>query len=231
MDYLINSFLNALQLIITLDRSTFNVVSTTLVVTFYSTFFSTVFGILTAFYLVYFKLPINYFLKVIFNTLLSLPTVVVGLFVYVLIMQSGIFGKYNLLFTKKAIIIGQTILAYPIVVSLTTSALENYDKRLREFLITLGVSPFRLIATIIWEARLGVIIAIITAYGRVVSEVGASMILGGNIKGYTRTITTAIALETSKGEFINGLALGIILLVISLLINIFIYSLRKIWAL
>jgi len=122
-------------------------------------------------------------------------------------------------------------LAYPIVTSLVIATLENYDKRLKEFLLTLGVNKLTLMKTILWEARFGIIIAAVTAYGRVISEVGASMILGGNIKGYTRTLTTAISLETSKGIFEIALALGFILLTISFIINIALHFLKRLWKL
>ena len=167
--------------------------------------------------------------EIVFNTLLSLPTVTVGLFVYIFLMQKGPFGPMHLLFTKKAIIVGQTILAYPIITSLVVAMLENYDKRLKEFLLTLGVKKLMLMKTTLWEARLGIMISAITAYGRIISEVGTSMILGGNIKGYTRTLTTAISLETSKGSFEIALALGLILLIIAFIINITLHFLKKLW--
>lgn len=231
MYYLLDAFYSALQLIINVDYEIYHIIYTTLYVTFFSLLYALFFGLLTAFFLSGRFDPISKILKIILNTLLSLPTVTVGLFVYMFLMQKGPFGPMHLLFTKKAIIIGQTILAYPIVTSLVIATLENYDKRLKEFLLTLGVNKLTLMKTILWEARFGIIIAAVTAYGRVISEVGASMILGGNIKGYTRTLTTAISLETSKGIFEIALALGFILLTISFIINIALHFLKRLWKL
>jgi tungstate transport system permease protein len=227
--YLLNSFSSALQLIINVDYEIYYIIYTTLYVTFFSLIYALFFGLITAFFLSGRRDPISRMLKIVFNTLLSLPTVTVGLFVYIFLMQKGPFGPMHLLFTKKAIIVGQTILAYPIITSLVVAMLENYDKRLKEFLLTLGVKKLMLMKTTLWEARLGIMISAITAYGRIISEVGTSMILGGNIKGYTRTLTTAISLETSKGSFEIALALGLILLIIAFIINITLHFLKKLW--
>ena len=230
MHYILESFYSALVLIGKFDLEIYEIIFTTLHITFYSLSYALFFGIITAFFLSGATGRTGRLLKIIFYTLLSLPTVTIGLLVYVFLMQQGPFGYLHLLFTKKAIIIGQTILAYPIITSLVTSTLENYDKRLKEFLLTLGVNKLVLMRTILWEARYGILISAITAYGRVISEVGTSMILGGNIKGYTRTLTTAISLETSKGSFENALALGFILLTISLVINIGLHFMRRQWS-
>jgi tungstate transport system permease protein len=155
----------------------------------------------------------------VLNTLMALPTVVVGLVVYSLISRSGPLGGLGLLFTPRAVVIGQAILALPIVISMTASGLSNLDPLFPEVLTTLGASRRGIFWMTLREARGAVLSASLAAFGRVVGEVGAAMMLGGNIRGYTRTITTAIALETSKGEFELGLALGIILMITSLGVN------------
>jgi tungstate transport system permease protein len=155
----------------------------------------------------------------VLTSLMALPTVVVGLIVYSLISRSGPLGGLGLLFTPSAVIIGQAILALPIVMSLVASGLAALDPLLPEVLTTLGASRRVALWMTLREGRTAVLSAVLAAFGRVVGEVGAAMMLGGNIRWYTRTITTAIALETSKGDFELSLALGIILMMTSLGVN------------
>ncbi|TFH39772.1 MAG: ABC transporter permease subunit, partial [Chrysiogenales bacterium] len=159
------------------------------------------------------------FLNIMLNSLMAVPTVVIGLFVYSLISRSGPLGPLGLLFTPAGIVLGQSLLSFPIIVSLVSSSLGTVDERLPETLVTLGAGPGRVKATILWENRIHVLAAVIAGFGRIIGEVGISMMLGGNIRWYTRTLTTAIALETSRGHFELGLALGIILLLTALIIN------------
>ena len=166
-------------------------------------------------------------LLAVLTTLMALPTVVVGLIVYSLISRSGPLGGLGLLFTPAAVVIGQAILALPIVISMTASGLSRIDPLFPEVLTTLGASRGGVFWMTLREARGAVLSASLAAFGRVVGEVGAAMMLGGNIRGYTRTITTAIALETSKGEFELGLALGIILMITSLLVNALLHLVVK----
>jgi tungstate transport system permease protein len=154
------------------------------------------------------------------KTLLALPTVVVGLFVYTLIFSRGPLGGFRLLFTPTAVILGQTVLITPLVAALSCSAVSMVSPVMRETALTLGASRFRADLTVALEARSALLMACITAFGRVIGEVGISLLLGGNILGFTRTITTAIALQTSKGEFSLGLALGMILLGVAFLTNV-----------
>jgi len=154
------------------------------------------------------------------KTLLALPTVVVGLFVYTLVCSQGPLGPFHLLFTPGAIILGQTILIVPLIAALSCSAVSTVNPVVRETALTLGASGFRADLTVALEARSALLMACITAFGRVIGEVGISLLLGGNILGFTRTITTAIALQTSKGEFALGLALGIILLGVAFIVNL-----------
>lgn len=155
----------------------------------------------------------------ILNTLMALPTVVVGLFFYAILSRQGPLGDLGLLFTPTGIIAGLTVLSLPIVTNLTLAAIQGMDPRLFLTCRLLGATPIQQAVMIMHEARFAVMTAIVVAFGRVISEVGVAMMLGGNIKGFTRTMTTAIALETSKGEFELGLALGIFLLAVAFLVN------------
>jgi tungstate transport system permease protein len=154
------------------------------------------------------------------NTFMGLPPVVVGLFLYLLLSRSGPFGVLGLLYTPSAMVIAQAILALPIVAALSHSAIIAVDPLVKEAAKTLGAAPFQVSITVIKEARYGIMSGIIAAFGRVMAEVGAILIVGGNIAGYTRVMTTTIALETDKGEFELAIALGIILLSISMAINV-----------
>jgi tungstate transport system permease protein len=145
---------------------------------------------------------------------------VVGLFVYTLIFNQGPLGRFQLLFSPAAIILGQTVLILPLVAALSCGAVSVVPPTVRETAFTLGAGRFRTILAVASEAQAALLIACLTAFGRVIGEVGISLILGGNILGYTRTITTAISLQTSKGEFALGLALGLILLCAAFAINI-----------
>ncbi len=161
------------------------------------------------------------------NTLLALPTVVIGLLVYSLICRGSFLGNLGLLFTPLAIILGQVVLAFPIMVSYTHTTLITIEKDVRETAFTLGASNFETFITLVLEARFGIFVAVAATFGRLIGEVGISMMLGGNIANYTRTMTTTIALETSKGEFILGLKLGGILLIIALAVNMCLNYLRR----
>ncbi len=163
----------------------------------------------------------------ILYTALAFPTVVVGLFVYFLLSRSGPFGSLGLLYTKTAMVIGQTILVAPILATFTLSAVKRLDPALTLTARSLGASRLRLYLTLAREARFGILAALIASFGRAISEVGVSMILGGNIAGHTRTMTTVIALEHDKGQFHEAMILGALLLAISLCINIGFHVLQR----
>jgi tungstate transport system permease protein len=152
--------------------------------------------------------------------MLALPTVVIGLLVYALLSRQGALGHYGLLYTPTAIVIGQVILILPWVAAFTVSAVSRIDQRYRRTAMTLGAGSFQVSLAILREARFGILGAVIAAFGRVIAEIGIAMMLGGNIKGFTRTMTTAMALEHNKGEFVLAVALGIVLLAVSLAMNI-----------
>lgn len=227
MDYLGSGFLRALVLLFSGDPETFSAVITTLEVSSLSILASLALGIPGGFILGYFEFPGKKQLRALVDTLLALPTVVVGLFVYAFISRRGPLGEMALLFTVPGIALAQTILVLPIVVSLTATAVEGLDRRLRLTLITLGANARQIALQTLLEARFAVLTAAVTAYGRAISEVGISMMIGGNIKWHTRTITTAVALETGKGEFAMGIALGIVLLTLALLVNAVLVTLRR----
>ncbi|MFC3110265.1 ABC transporter permease [Undibacterium arcticum] len=150
---------------------------------------------------------------------LSLPTVLIGLLLYLGLSRSGPLGSWHWLFTQTGIVAGQVLIALPVLIAFTLAAVQATDPRLAETAVTLGASRWRVMLTVLHEGRFGVMAALINGFGRVISEVGCAMMVGGNIAGATRTITTAIALETSKGEFAQGIALGLVLVAIALLIN------------
>lgn len=150
---------------------------------------------------------------------LSLPTVLIGLLLYLMLSRSGPLGAWQWLFTQTGIIAGQVLIVLPVLIAFTLSAVQAADPRLAETAIAHGASRWRVMLTVLHEVRFGVMAAVINGFGRAISEVGCAMMVGGNIAGDTRTITTAIALETSKGEFAQGIALGIMLIAFALLIN------------
>ena len=164
-------------------------------------------------------------IELIIYTGMGLPPVVVGLFVYMLISRSGALGWLGWLFTPTAMIAAQVIIALPLVIGLTLTAVQSVDPQLRLQVRSLGASPAQVMRTILWEARLGVVAALLTAYGRLAAEVGAVMLVGGNIQGNTRVLTTSIVLETRQGNFELALALGGVLLVLTFMANFFLVRL------
>lgn len=162
----------------------------------------------------------------VLNTLMAMPTVLIGLLLYGLLSRLGPLGHLELLYTPAAIVIAEAILIFPIMMNLAIAAVTTADPRLVPTLISLGAKPFALAVQVAKQTRFIMLAAIITGFGRAIGEVGAAMMVGGNIEGYTRTMTTAIALETSKGEFEVGLALGLLLLIIAFFVN-FILSLLQ----
>jgi len=162
----------------------------------------------------------------VLNSLLAVPTVVVGLFVYTLIFSQGPLGRFRLLFSPTAIVLGQTLLIFPLIASLACSAVSGVDPIVRQTALTLGAARLRTAWTVASEAKAALLVVCLTAFGRVIGEIGISLLLGGNILGYTRTITTAISLQTSRGEFALGLALGMVLLCVAFGINMAMRLLR-----
>lgn len=219
MDLLFDSFRSALLLLFALDRELLDIVGVSLRVSSTSTLLAAIIGLPGGFLIAFNNFPGKRFVITVLNTLLALPTVVIGLLVYSFISRRGLFGSLELLYTQKAIIIGQIILIIPIITTLTIAAISRIDRRYRRTALTLGANGWQMGLVIFKEARYGIIAALIAAFGRVIAEVGISMMLGGNAKGFTRTMTTAMALEYDKGEFVLAVALGIVLMIFAFAIN------------
>jgi tungstate transport system permease protein len=227
MGYILGGIEDALKLILSLDRDVFSTVLLSLRVSATATLFSSLVGVPLGFVIGSGEFRGKKLLVTIFNTLMAFPTVVVGLLVYSFISRQGPLGPLGLLFTPQAMVIGQFILATPIIVALTISATQGIDPRVKLTAMTLGAGHLRTATTILLEARFALMAAVIAGFGRVIGEVGCAMMVGGNIRGYTRTMTTAIALETAKGEFGFGLSLGFILLVVAFSVNILLHWLQS----
>jgi tungstate transport system permease protein len=176
-------------------------------------------AILVAFVLTVGRFPGRRVLISMFSSLMAVPAVVVGLTVYLLLSRSGPMGDLKLLFTQSAMIIGQIVLAFPLLVAMSHAALQAAEKSAWETAITLGANPWQAMLTIMREVRFGLMAAVIAGFARIIAEVGCSLMVGGNILGVTRNIPTAIALETSKGEFVQGIALGMVLLFLALFLS------------
>ena len=227
MDFFQEGFAQALTLLVNRDPATYSAINATLRASGLAMAASLLLGIPLGYLLGYFDFSLKKQLRIIVDTLLSLPTVFIGLVIYGLFTRNGPFGGTGLLFTIPGIAIGQTILSLPIIIALTATAVEAADRNLRITLMSLGANGRQIAVSTLWEVRLGILAAAVTATGRVLTEVGISLMVGGNIKWHTRTITTAIALETNKGEFGMGIALGLVLLLIALTVNISLAGLRR----
>lgn len=219
MGYLAEGCIQAVELLVKGDPETYSAICTTIKISSLSISASLLIGVPAGFLLGWCTFPGKKILRIVVDTLLAIPTVAVGLIVYALISRAGPLGGLGLLFTVPGVAIAQTVLVIPIVVSLTATAIENLDRRFIPTIQTLGAQGKQIAFASVSEARYAVLAAAVTAYGRAVSEVGISMMIGGNIKWRTRTITSAIALETGKGEFAMGVALGMVLLFVSFLAN------------
>ncbi len=215
-----NGLLRAIELIVSLDPEVMEIAGRSLRLSVTSAILASLISVPLA-SLIHFKRFLGKrFLINLIQTFYSVPTVIIGLFVFVFVSRAGPLGGLGLLFSPTAIIIGQMILVTPIMLGLVISALRGVDVTLIDTARSLGASAFQLALLVLREARFTVMAAVIMAFGRAISEVGISLMVGGNIRGYTRVITTAISLETSKGDLELSLALGIILISIALAVNI-----------
>lgn len=228
MQFIWEGIIGAGRLIFSLDPEVYEILLFTIQVSIFGTLLSALIGVPIGFWVAISEFKGRPLFVTLLNTLMSLPTVVVGLLVYAFLSRQGPLGSLGLIFTPAAVIIGQCILASPIIAALTLSAVNSLDPRVALTARALGADSLQAAWTIFTEARFALMAAIIAGFGRVIAEVGAAMMLGGNIKGYTRTLTTAIALETSKGEFGFGLALGLILLAMALAVNAILYRLQRV---
>ncbi len=210
----------AIKLIVSLDPEVMEIAGRSLMISVTSCLLASLMCIPLASLIHFHNFPFKRILINVIQTFFSLPTVCVGLFVFVLFSRGGPLGGTNLLFTPMVMILGQMILITPILLGLTISALSGVDKAILDTAISLGASGFQVAVVVLREARYAVLAAIIMGFGRAISEVGLALMVGGNIRGFTRVITTAISLETSKGELELAIALSIILIFIALMVNV-----------
>lgn len=219
MDYFLRAFSSALGLIFGFDREVYLIVWTSLRISFVAVAVASLFAVPLGIFVALRTFSGKRLLLQMLNTLMALPTVVVGLLLYGMFTRVGPLGEWGLLYTPAAIVIGQCVLIFPIVWNLSISAAAGADRRLESTCRSLGADNVQLGFMFLNEVRFALMAALVSGFGRAIGEVGVAMMLGGNIAGFTRTMTTAIALETSKGEFEFALALGLLLLLVAFLVN------------
>ncbi len=220
-----DALVEALKLLLTGDASTWTIIGISFRVSTLAILSAIPPALLMAFALAHFRFPGRKLLISIFSALMSVPAVVIGLTLFVLLSRHGPLGDWRLLFTQSAMVMGQFLLSFPILVSMALAAFQAVDQRAWETARTLGADPMQAFFTLLHEVRFGLMTALLAGFGRIIAEVGASMMLGGNILNYTRNIPTAIALETSKGNFAQGIALGIVLVSLAFVLNAFLHAL------
>ena len=217
---LLEGLLNAICLLLTGDPEVWQITLLSLSISSLATAISLLIGLPLGTWLALGEFHGRGFLLSLVNTGMALPPVVAGLVIAILLWRSGPLGSLRLIYTPAAIIIAQTVIATPVVTGLTTAALQQLDPRLRLQLLGLGASNPQVVLALWREARLPLLAALIAGFGSVISEVGASLMVGGSIRGQTRVLTTAIVLETSRGEFASAIALSILLLLLAYLVNL-----------
>jgi tungstate transport system permease protein len=217
---IIDGFAQAIQLIVSGDPEVVRITILSLEISLTATLLSACIGIPLGAFLYSHDFPGKRAVVNLVQTLYAMPTVVAGLLLFLVISHQGPLGFLTLLYTAPGMVVAQMILVLPLVVGLTFAALNGIDPEMRQTVISLGATGLQSIRTLILEARFGILAAVILGFGRAISEVGAAMIIGGNIRGYTRVLTTAISLATSTGDFAYAIALGIILLGVAVLVNI-----------
>ena len=214
-----DAFQTALTLLLNLDGDLMAIVGLSLLVSLSAVFLAALVGLPFGAAVALCRFPGRQAVRVLLNALLGIPPVVIGLVVYLLLSRAGPLGVLGLLFTPTAMIIAQWLLVTPIIAALTQQTVSDLHDEYAEQLRSLGVGTGRTIPTLLWEGRLSLLVAVMAGFGRAIAEVGAVIIVGGNINHVTRVMTTAIALETSKGNLALALALGIVLLILSLAVN------------
>lgn len=219
MDDLIQGIIQAFEVIFSLNPALYEVIWLSLSVSGIALVFSTLVGIPLGVVMALSRFPGRRLITALLYTGMGFPPVVIGLFVYLMLSRSGPAGQLGWLFTPNAMIVAQTIISFPLVAGFTMAAVMGVDPNLRRQLLSLGATPWQATVTTLFEAKIGVIVAVVAGFGAIISEVGAVLLVGGNIEGKTRVLTTAIVLETQKGNFDLAIALGIVLLVLSFLVN------------
>jgi tungstate transport system permease protein len=218
---------SALHLVLTGDPELFAIVRLSLMVSLSATFIAALIGVPLGALIALTRFRGREPVIVVLNALMGLPPVVVGLTVYLTLSRSGPLGSWGLLFTPPAMVIAQTVLVTPIIAALARQTIEDLWVEYREELAAMNVGPLRRVRTLIWDARFSLLTALLAGFGRAAAEVGAIIIVGGNIEGFTRTMTTAIALETSKGDLPLAVGLGIVLIAIVIVINALAWGARR----
>ena len=218
---------SALQLVLTGDPGLYAIVGLSLLVSLSAVLCAALIGVPFGALLALTRFPGRAGVIVVLNALMGLPPVVAGLAIYLLLSRSGPLGSLGLLFTPQAMIIAQTLLVTPIIAALTRQTVEDLWAEYRDELAALDVGPIGRVATLVWDARFSLVTALLAGFGRAAAEVGAIIIVGGNIDGFTRTMTTAIALETSKGDLPLAIGLGLVLIAIIILINALAWGARR----
>jgi len=219
MASLTETFVAAVELLVSGDKALWTIIAVSFNVSFTALILAIVPATLIGFALAYWRFPGRWLLLSLTHTLMAVPTVVVGLILFMLLSRAGPLGDWRLLFTQNAMIVGQFLLCLPLLVSMTHSAFQGADKRAWETAKMLGASPIRCLWVLMMEVRYALYASFIAAFARI-AEVGCAMMVGGNILNYTRSITTAIALETLKGEYAQGVALGLVLFLLAMLLNV-----------
>ena len=227
MDFLLNGFAEAFNLLLNGNLETYSAIKATLYTSSVSILFAVIVGFPLGFILGFYDFKGRKILRLLSDTALAMPTVAIGLILYAFITRNGPLGSLNLLFTLKAVMLGQFVLALPIIISLTASVVENMETKHYLTILNLRLAPAKLVFCVLYELRYALMVVIATAYGRIVAEVGIAMMIGGNIKYFTRTITTAVSLETNKGEFAMGIALALVLIFIAFAVNLAIHALKR----
>lgn len=227
MNSILDGFVRAFSLIITLDPELLNILFMSLRVSGSALIIASVLGVSVGAVAGLRRFTCRDTLVTVLHALMGLPSVLVGLMLYLILSRSGPLGFMALLYAPPAMIIAQTVLAFPIIASLSHAAIVSVDPIIRQTAQTLGATPFQVTKAVVHEARFGIMSAAVAGFGRAISEVGAVLIVGGNIAGYTRVMTTTIAMETDKGNFELALAVGIILLAVSFCINLALYRIQR----
>jgi len=220
-------FTRALELVVTLDPEVMEIAGRSLSVSVTSTLLASLICLPLGSLIHFSRFRGKRFLIGLIQTFYSVPTVAIGLFVFVLFSRAGPLGGLGILFTPTAMVLGQVLLITPILLGLTISALSGLDRAVVDTARSLGASGWQMALVVVREARFAIVAAVIMGFGRAISEVGIALMVGGNIRGFTRVITTAISLETSKGDVELAMALGIILLCLALLVNIILSRLQQ----
>jgi len=217
-----------LTLLLTADPTLIAIVRLSLVVSSSAVFFAAVIGVPLGALIALTRFSGRQGVIVVLNALMGLPSVAVGLVVFLMLSRSGPLSSLNLLFTPQAMIIAQTVLVAPIVATLTRQTIEDLWIEYRDELTAMNIGPARRVATLIWDARFSLVTALLAGFGRAAAEVGAIITVGGNIEGFTRTMTTAIALETSKGDLPLAIGLGMVLVAIVVVVNALVWTVRRV---